>query len=213
MNKKFLKIFCFLLFVFLNTAQAENNYIAFVAPTTRFLPENEQEKVSENKFSTEVRCAAFVPTSVRFRKIYGDVGADYQTESSVKFAQNIHGWINFSWFPKSGHSVGLHDHTTLNIPDLSLGIKFPYRFHKKCVVYAGIGPAFAMVYLRNHGHCAHQNASSFGLGGCVKSGFNFFFSRTVFLDVFADYYYLGTFFKDHVNAGGLKAGLGLGGTY
>jgi hypothetical protein len=165
---------------------------------------------AELRSSIDVRAAAFFPSSKRFREIYGTVGPSYQLEASTQLPKYLDAWMNFDWFSQHGKSIGFHNPTRVSIANLSFGIKFPYQFSNHFTVYAGIGPSFAKIWVKNKSQCGDENISRFPIGGVIKTGIYCLINQRIFMDVFVDYLYQPAPFKTNVDVGGTKTGLGIG---
>lgn len=162
-----------------------------------------------NNLNLEVRTAAFVPSSDRFREIYCHVGAEYQFEGSFRYGcWDI--WENIGWFSKRGEPVGCHGSTRVSIANLSLGIKYPYTFCNCICAYVGIGPILSRVWIKNNAHCSHEKKSRVSIGAVLKSGVNYFITERLFVDLFIDYSYQPVHLRKWVDVGGLKTGIGIG---
>lgn len=162
------------------------------------------------EMSLELRSAAFFHSSNRFRSIYGNIGGSYQLEASARLCDRLYGWGNLDWSPKHGKSDGFNDPTRINIGNISVGIKFPYRFCEKFTAYIGVGPSLAKLWLKNKSQFGHETVSKWAVGGVLKSGVTYFINRRIFIDLFLDYLYQPVHFETHVDIGGIKTGLGLG---
>lgn len=169
--------------------------------------------------TVEVRADAFFPASKLFRKIYGNTAASYGVEASTNFNNCCEClncwdvWANFDWFSKHGESANCNSrHTRVKIANFSCGIKFPFHLFEcdSFVPYAGIGPSFTRIWLKNKTQCSKENHSKFAFGGIAKFGINYYFSNCMFLDVFVDYLYQPVHFHHEVNIGGFKTGAGIG---
>lgn len=165
---------------------------------------------SRAKNTIEIRCAAFFPASNLFRKIYCEVGTDYQVEASRRIYRHIEAWANAAWFSAHGQSLGLHNDTNVNIGNISLGVKYLHNISENFDIYAGIGASVARLHLKNCGHGSDESVSKYSFGGVAKSGVRAYLYKNIFLDLFVDYAYLPTHLKRNVNIGGVKAGLGVG---
>jgi outer membrane protein len=165
---------------------------------------------AETQNSIEFRTAAFWHSSGRFREIYGTVGPSFQVEASTSVYNCFQGWVNFDWFSKHGHSIGLNDPTRISIANTSLGIKLPYVLSEQLSVYLGLGASFARVELKNHLFNQSEKVSRLVYGGVLKSGFYYYFTDNLFLDTFFDYLYQPNNYQTHVDLGGFKTGLGIG---
>lgn len=175
----------------------------------------------------EVRVGAFFPTSKRFRDCYKDVGATYEIEYSFSCDPCCYAWWgNLGYFHDKAF-VSTNDcssvlgvcsactfvrpTSTIDIANLSLGIKFPYYFSECVVGYFGIGPVIGNVWLKNKDSLGDtERTSKVAYGGVAKLGVDYYITQCVFLDFFVDYLYETVDFGDHVNIGGFKTGVGLG---
>ena len=158
----------------------------------------------------KVRVAAFWPTSDRFREIYGSSMPSYQIEAGFTFLQNFRGWVNFDWVYKKGHSEPLHHKTTINLSNGSFGVSFVQCVTDDISLYAGIGPSFGDIRIRNRTTKEHKRENKFAVGGVVKLGAVYQINCRFFLDLFVDYLYQPAHIRSDVNVGGLKAGIGVG---
>ncbi len=162
----------------------------------------------------EFRSAAFFPMNHRFRDIYGTVGADYEIEITSSWCC-LETWANFTWYPKHGH-VHNCGSTHLNVANFSFGLRKTWCFCDCFRFYAGIGPIFGGVWVGNHIKCGsgcegrHDHDYAFAVGGIVKTGFLYYLTCNLFLDLFVDYFYEPAFFHRTVDVGGFRTGLGLG---
>lgn len=156
------------------------------------------------------RVAAFFPTSERFRDIYGSSIADYQFEATALLPNRYRGWVNVSWLGCSGRSDRLHFHTTVDMTNTSIGISIPHQISENFSAYAGIGPSFGYVGVRNKGTNWYRNESKFDAGVLVKSGVVYDISCHGLVEFFIDYLYLCSTYRTQVNLGGLKIGGGIG---
>ncbi|HSX12374.1 MAG TPA: hypothetical protein VLF61_02675, partial [Rhabdochlamydiaceae bacterium] len=86
---------------------------------------------------TELKAGYFHPESTLFRRVYGSSGI-YGAEVSVQTWCNFYTWVSGDFFIKSGHSIGLKDHT--NIYFIPVGVGFKYFYPWECWdFYLGIG--------------------------------------------------------------------------
>jgi hypothetical protein len=168
------------------------------------------EALGSGATSVELRAAAFFHQSDRFRKIYGNVGQNYQMEISAATKTCALVWLNAGWAYQKGKSTRLQNYTRVNIADFSMGVKFPFYFKERCMSYVGIGPNFARVWLKNRTCFDSCKIWKDSVGGVVKVGLNYLFCHNVFIDVFVDYVYQPVKFQRQVDVGGLKTGLGFG---
>lgn len=164
--------------------------------------------VEAQEISVEARSGAFFHSSKRFREIYGNVGVSYQLEASAHLCHCLEGWTNFSWFSRDKKSEGCSSRAS--IANISLGIRFPYRFCEGFIAYIGIGPSFSEIWLKNRSECCREKVSKLAVGGILKTGLYYFFNHCVFIDVFVDYLYQPVNFHKHVDIGGVLPGAGVG---
>ena len=169
---------------------------------------------------SELRAAAFVPTSNSFRDIYGNVGLSLQVEQAQGFSRvkNLEVWENIEWIfidGSPGSSCGSSDIDILNV---SFGVKGIGKvYHDWIYLYAGIGPDLGIVWVKNKINCCDDcdsnqttHDTNFGVGGVLKTGCQLFVSDLIYFDFFADYLYLPVWFSHTTkDLGGLKAGGGL----
>lgn len=158
----------------------------------------------------EIRGAAFFHSSKRFREVYDHVGPSVQVEASTSLCDCFGLWTNFDFFTRA-RKFGACCRSRVNLYNLSLGAQYVYPFCKCVDIYAGIGPSFTWIDLKNKSCCGHDNEHKCAIGGLLKTGVYYYFCRNFFADVFVDYLYQPVHFHHRfVNVGGFKVGLGLG---
>lgn len=167
-------------------------------------------------WDAEVRVAAFRPTSRRFREIYGQWGAEFQVEASKLICGPYYGWFNVGWYPKDGHSIGLHDKTRIDLVPIRFGAKYMFCLTPKLNGYVGLGATLTYLSIHDHSHTI-RHTTRWGAGGIVKTGLRYAIMQCLFVDLFADYSYEPFSFnsKHHIkrkdaDVGGLMLGAGLG---
>jgi hypothetical protein len=170
----------------------------------------EQERCSTIKG----RVAALIPQAKLFREIYGNAGGVVELEVATPVAEHVELWANIDGFFKRGRSVGLCSPTRIGMTHITFGGKFPYEVNDCITVYAGAGLSLGKIWLRNRSPFCWENISKYSVGGVIKSGVDYFVTERVFVDLFADYLVQPTNFKQRrINTGGLKLGVGVGGTF
>lgn len=163
---------------------------------------------------TKVRGAAFIPTSHLFREIYGTAAGNFDAEFAVKVYSHLQVWVNIDYTAQHGHSLGFRSPTSINIVNGSFGLKSPYDINGSLTVYAGIGPTFGRIQIKDKSQISGcSTCSKTAVGFVVKSGLDFFFTKCTFIDVFVDYVYQNAQFQRHVSASGVRIGVGLGVTF
>ena len=160
---------------------------------------------------TEIRVGYFYPTSHRFRKIFRGARLDYEIETVQAFHRHFAVWANVSWFPKSGHSIGEQDRTTVNLVPLCIGLKYIAWVNCWTRFRFGAGPSYFFLNTSDHGcACGGKHPSYSNFGGVIKSDISHFFSCNLYLSLFFDYLYLPVHSSGIHDASGVKTGLGLG---
>ncbi|MEN9343373.1 MAG: hypothetical protein RLZZ453_160 [Chlamydiota bacterium] len=182
-----------------------------------------QLRSDEGWNKTELRGAAFVPTSHTFKKIYGDVLPSLQIEQSrgFKHVPNLEVWGNFEWIFGSGNGMHSCGKTSIDILNISFGLKGIGAVYRDWIyLYGGLGPDLGITFITNKAACCPDcnerqstHNSNVGVGGIAKSGCQIFVTPHFYFDFFADYLYLPMSFHNTKDIGGLKAGLGLSGRY
>ena len=173
---------------------------------------------------TEVREAAFIPLSQKFRKIYGDVLLSLQLEQTrwFKGLPYLELWGNFEWIFANGEASHSCGKSNIDILNISMGLKGIGSVYRDWVyLYAGIGPNLGITFIQNQMNCCEDCNQSrryvhncnLGIGGIAKTGCQVFFTPHYYLDFFVDYLYLPMEFQNTRDIGGFKAGLGISGRY
>ncbi len=160
------------------------------------------------KNAIELRSCAFFHPEQRFQEVYGLVGPDFGVELSRLLSKRYAAWIDVDYFLEKSHKSCCRTH--LGVLDTSFGVKYVYPLRHFLDLYAGIGPAFSWVHLKNHTCCGREHFSKLAVGGVVKTGFYYRFLSRYFIDVFADYLYQPVHIGRSIEIGGVKLGLGVG---
>ncbi len=161
----------------------------------------------------ELRGGYFYPTSKKFREIYRDGGPEVELELSKTFKKDWMAWANVNYFERSGHSIGFHDKTTINMVPVSFGFKYLYPICNFPInPYLGGGVTYTFINVKNDADFVKRHVTKSGVGFVVKSGMYVDLCYGLILDIFADYYYQKIHFysKNNEDVGGFKMGLGLG---
>lgn len=177
----------------------------FVFPSLVFLVEASS--------SFKVRTVAFIPRSERFRNIYGKAIGTIELEAAKRLCNHLELWVNSNVLFKHGRSIGFCNPTKIGTVNGSFGFKVPYQVRDCFTVYAGIGPNFTGIWLKNKSMCCKEKISKGAVGIVAKSGLDFFVREHLFFDFFVDYLYQPVNFQTRVDIGGVKIGLGFGGTF
>lgn len=168
-------------------------------------------------FTAQIRAGYFYPASEVFREIYNDGGAEFELEGAVHITQNIDAWLNFNYFQRNGHSIGLGNRTSIELYPLSTGFKYNYCLMDNLSIYGGLGISCTWVNIHDHSSFVQQHTSKTQVGAVIKSGLQYWLDESIFLDGYVDYYYSHFSGIHHSgvqptsrNLGGLRIGLGAG---
>lgn len=156
----------------------------------------------------EIRTAAFFHQSKKFRKIYGDVNADYQIAGSFALTPVFELWGEWDYLYSSKSKKDYK--TRINLNNFDFGIRYVYSFNPQLDAYIGLGASVAQVRLHDKSFCGKNNHSKTVWGFVTKTGLRYWFYRNLFAEVFIDYLYQDAHFEKNANIGGLKVGAGLG---
>ncbi|MGK5594677.1 MAG: hypothetical protein ACSNEK_04885 [Parachlamydiaceae bacterium] len=159
--------------------------------------------------SLKYRTAGFFPVNQLVKHIYGDVIPNYQLEFSQSISPKIALWANADLFHEHG-KVGHCGTSKIYAVNFSIGPKLVYPFSNNFNLYVGIGPNIARICLRNGSRCGPHHDYKVAFGGILKSGVEVSVYQSVFLDIFADYLYQPVDFRETVDIGGWKVGVGIG---
>jgi hypothetical protein len=172
----------------------------------------------------EGRAAAFLPTGDRFRDVYGNAGVSLQLESTriLKDHRHIGIWENFEWIFMNGKSLPSHSSSRIDILNLSAGLKYiRYFYYGDLLLNAGIGPDVGFVFLENKLRCCmgcdkpryKEHKFKAAIGVIAKTSIQYFMTKHLYFDVFADYLYLPVHLGRNENCGGFKIGAAFGGEF
>jgi hypothetical protein len=160
--------------------------------------------------TVEVRYAEFFPSSKKFKKIYGNSNPDYQIQASTRSYGPLEIWTNFDWFTKKKHKDFGYK-TKIEIMDASIGVQYVYKNWPAFDLYAGIGPVFGKIHLKNKTCCMDETFSKTSFGAVGKAGIRYLVYQELFIDLFFDYLYQYVRIDhQHINVGGFKGGIGVG---
>lgn len=161
----------------------------------------------------KIRGGAFIPTASLFKDIYGRAAGNVQLEAATHLYRCVDLWANIDWYGKNGHSVGLCLPTQVNVINGSIGLKVPWNICDAFALYAGVGPSFGGIRLKNRTPFCCEKVSKGAVGAVFKTGSTYTITDRAFLDIYVDYLYQPVHFQSKVNIGGFKIGAGLGWTF
>lgn len=162
--------------------------------------------------TVEFRTAVFVPTSSRFRHIYGNAGTCYELQANMPLTRCFTLWTNLDWFSRHGKSIGFENPTRVSIVNGSVGVNYEYCLNDLSKLYAGIGPSISGILLKNQSFCkSKEKIGKVGIGAVAKFGLYYSFTDCLFLDFFVDYLYQRVDYKKrNADISAVKPGVGIG---
>lgn len=130
------------------------------------------------------RVGAFIPESNLFQKIYGTAPM-YGIEAIYSPFRSVKWWTNVSYLYAEGHSVPLHNKTTLQMIPISTGLNYYYPLSPCFLAFIGAGGSYTIIRVRNYSEFLTPltKRGIFGLVGKVGLQANYRrFYGTLFLD-------------------------------
>ncbi|KAF3362070.1 Uncharacterized protein PHSC3_001381 [Chlamydiales bacterium STE3] len=165
--------------------------------------------VCASEYNFEVRSAAFFPTGKKFRRIYDHVERDYEVEASKKYCESIETWANVAYVgTRRKHGYDCKSHA--QIWNMSFGINYTYSICCDLDFRLGIGPSIGAINLKNKSCCQRKKVARGVYGLAFKTGARYYFRERIYVDLFMDYLFQRAHFRNYVDVGGFKTGLGLG---
>lgn len=163
----------------------------------------------------EARASWLIPKSRTMRDVYGKGIPEYQIELGLPLNPCVTLFSDLSYYQASGHSSLNHKSTVENW-GLTFGAKYyldPWELFRP---YFGLGIGASSIKFCDTSEFVNHHVDRFGFAWVAKLGTEVCFSRYFYLDLFAEYGAYNYNFKNkngigghRLNAGGLKAGLGL----
>lgn len=138
-------------------------------------------------WQVEVRGAGVYSSSSRYREIYSDWSPEVQFEIAKSVWKHLYAWFNAAYLWDEGHSQPFHDKTQIRLVPLTFGLKYIFPVTCDFSVYLGGGAAYSFLRIHDHSPYVRKHTSREAWGGVVKSGIQYEFCESFFLDVFADY--------------------------
>jgi hypothetical protein len=154
-------------------------------------------------------------TAEKTKKMFPKGWFEYQFEGAYYFDRMWSFFANVGYGYKRGHSVGLHDRTSIWMVPVSIGAAFnlflPYKFEFRL----GGGVTYAYLDTKNHTRSVPKHVSTGGGGGVIKTDLLMPFNHFYFAGIFADYSFLyfpenkseGHIHKRSFDASGVVAGV------
>jgi hypothetical protein len=163
-----------------------------------------------SSMSLEARGAVFLPSSSKYRHIYGSTENTWGGELAIGDWKSCQLWVNGDYLSEGGHSIGMKCQTHIDIATASFGIKKNWTVLPCIDLYAGLGCCFGHVWLKNRGICVREKVKKNSWGVVVKTGARQFIANNFYIGLFADYSYQPVHFQRTVDVGGWKLGLAIG---
>lgn len=173
-----------------------------------------------NELWLEAKTGFFSPTSSDLTDYYSSYGPFVGAEVTGELINRWYGFVGSSWFRKNGSSIGLEDKTTITLVPITAGFKYLQPINDKVEAYFGLGFQTDYVHFHDYSPFVIQKSSGWGFGGMGKLGFLFTHHTGVFLDVSAEYAWLGDVHfsgtrdglieRVPVNVSGFSGGVALG---
>ncbi len=167
----------------------------------------------------ELRAAAFFPESKLYREIYGTLPS-LQLETSYPLIDNVRIWSNITGIYQTGHSIPLHDRTSILVLPWSLGLNYMCCCRYDVHMAFGAGASFTTIRIRDHSPYVRPITQRYEVGGLLKFKITKSFNCVDF-SFFTDYFLVGVqvgksdrcVSRHSADVGGLFVGLGVGKTF
>lgn len=181
-------------------------------------PERSSSRRNRIRPNIEAKIGYFFFGGHKMRKIYDDGGLDLQLSGSYPIWRWLEIYGSAEFIEKHGRSLEGEEKTRIWEYPFSLGLKAVVPIGTVTQYYFTIGPRYIYVHVHNNSPHVDRKLNHSGIGGFVGTGFNFFFSRNFFLDLFGEYSYARLHFHAHkknvygerAQVGGFAFGGGLG---
>jgi hypothetical protein len=175
-------------------------------------------KTKDYRSILEFKAGYFFFTDEKMRKVFDQGGLDLQLCGSTPVWRWLQIYGSVEYLQKSGRSIHGRQKTRLWEVPISLGLEAVAKISKKFQYYFTIGPRYIFVHVHNRSHFVDKTLNENGLGGFANTGFHYFPSPHLVLDIFGEYSYARMHFhahKKHVKGesrqvGGLVFGGGIG---
>lgn len=180
---------------------------------------NEYSKCINNQLF-ELKIGYFIPWDKALRQVYYSGGLDLRLSYTQPVSQHFSVYFDSEYVYLSGKSVNFHQHTHLNMFNLSAGLEIISSLYynlMKC--YGVIGPRYFFVFQNNNPSFVDKHLNQNNIGGFVGIGVLFEPIQHFIIDVWMDGSYCKMHFHPHrnnvfsngsVQVGGIALGLGVG---
>ncbi len=140
----------------------------------------------------------FLPTSKKFRDIYGNGMVFGGLEVTAKLQWQMYIWGSTHYYYDKGKSIGLRDTTEVTMVPIGFGLKYLYPVNF-VDLYLGIGALPTYVKFRDKSAYVIPKSDKWTLGGIAKMGAIFNINKHFFIDLFTNYSMVRTKFDDTNN--------------
>jgi hypothetical protein len=166
----------------------------------------------------EFKMGYFRPGDKVLRHIYNEGLLDLQLTSSFRVWKPLYIYGAVEYISAEGRSIGGHEKTHLRLVPLSLGVQYILPITFDCKYYLTVGPRLFFFHQKNHSRGVPSTVNKWGCGGFVNTGFMYYLSHHIIIDVFGEYSYMRMHFESHrknvsgntLQVGGLTLGAGIG---
>lgn len=171
----------------------------------------------------EVKGGYFFFANSTMRKIYDKGGYDLQVSGSFsvatwpeRYGLDIYASVEF--LHCSGKTIGGNEKTSIWEIPVNLGLKPIIAICTSVQYYFAIGPRYFHLHQHNNSSTLVKNIDRNGIGLFANTGFNFFPTEHLLIDVFGEYSYTKisfhsskrNVFGQSIQVGGFVFGVGLG---
>jgi len=143
--------------------------------------------VSGEVFSLSAKTGAFFLLNGTARDLYGPVLPSFTLEANADVYKGLTLWVDGSYLFGNGSNFDGSSH--LNFIPLSLGLKYVHSFSDRMDFYAGAGPCYSFLILRDRSPYVHKKTSLNNWGGVAKSGFVYRCTEHFRVEGFLNYMY------------------------
>lgn len=145
---------------------------------------------SASLFSGEItvkgKAGFYFPNSERMRDVYGG-GLIYGPEVAWRFLKIFDLWGDSMFFSKGGRSLGDRQRTRVWIRPVGVGLNIVVPIANVLEVYAGGGPRYFALKIRNTSKFVNKKVGKSGWGGCGRIGIAFHFPKCFLWDIYFNY--------------------------
>lgn len=137
----------------------------------------------------EMKAGYFFFASSEMRDVYSSGGFALELSGSCPIYNWLQIYGSMGYLQASGTSQGGDQSTTIWQLPIDLGLKPVFNIASFIQYYIAIGPRYFYVHQHNDSFFVDQNLGKSGIGFFANTGFNFFPTRHLFIDIFAEYAY------------------------